>query len=96
MLKENGDRKATQDTFFILSVEEMKDEEKKYQRFRSERDCVKVNPEKETDWHWTRSASRDGASITWNVGASGYVGSSSAVNSDRFAPACVIGAKAIK
>ena len=48
VLKENGDREATLDTFFLLSVEEMKDEEKKYQRFRSERDCVKVNPEQET------------------------------------------------
>lgn len=62
VLKENGDREATLDTFFLLSVEEMKDEEKKYQRFRSERDCVKVNPEQETEWHWTRSASRGSAS----------------------------------
>lgn len=83
------------DTFFLLSVEEMKDEEKKYQRFRSERDCVKVNPEKETDWHWTRSAYRGNANNTWNVGASGNA-NVNAVNSNRFAPACVIGAKAIK
>ena len=74
----------------------MKDEEKKYQRFRSERDCVKVNPEQETEWHWTRSAYRGYASITWNVYASGYVYNGSAVSSYRFAPACVIGAKAIK
>lgn len=96
VLKENGDREATLDTFFLLSVEEMKDEEKKYQRFRSERDCVKVNPEQETEWHWTRSAYRGNAYYTWNVSASGYVTYNYAVSSNRFAPACVIGAKAIK
>ena len=74
----------------------MKDEEKKYQRFRSERDCVKVNPEQETEWHWTRSAGRGNASNTWDVFASGNVSYYYAVNSGRFAPACVIGAKAIK
>lgn len=96
VLKENGDREATLDTFFLLSVEEMKDEEKKYQRFRSERDCVKVNPEQETDWNWTRSANGGGTSNAWNVNAYGYVYGISAVYSYRFAPACVIGAKAIK
>lgn len=97
VLKENGDREATLDTFFLLSVEEMKDKEKKYQRFRSERDCVKVNPEQETDWHWTRSARRGNANGTWNVYASGNVNNGyTAVYSFRFAPACVIGAKAIK
>lgn len=96
VLKENGDREATLDTFFLLSVEEMKDEEKKYQRFRSERDCVKVNPEQETECHWTRSAHRGNASLTWFVYASGGVGNNGAVYSSRFAPACVIGAKAIK
>lgn len=97
VLKENGGRETTLDTFFLLSVEEMKDKEKKYQRFRSERDRVKVNPEQETEWHWTRTASRGTANFTWYVGASGNVFSYvNAVGSFRFAPACVIGAKAIK
>lgn len=96
VLKENGDREATLDTFFLLSVEEMKDKEKKYQRFRSERDCVKVNPKQETEWHWTRTAYRGYAYNTWFVNASGYVYYINAVSSGRFAPACVIGAKAIK
>lgn len=96
VLKENEDREATLDTFFLLSVEEMKDKEKKYQRFRSERDCVKVNPEQETEWHWTRSANRGYAGIAWNVNTYGYVYGISTVYSYRFAPACVIGAKAIK
>ena len=97
VLKENGDREATLDTFFLLSVEEMKDEEKKYQRFRSERDCVKVNPEHETEWYWTRSAYRGGSYSAWCVGSSGgvsYIGG--AIYAYRCAPACVIGAKAIK
>ncbi len=55
-----------------------------------------VNPEQGTEWHWTRSASRGSAYYTWYVSASGYVYNSHAVNSFRFAPACVIGAKAIK
>lgn len=96
-IKENGDRETTLDTFFLLSVEEMKDEEKKYQRFRSEGDCVKVNPEHETDWHWTRSASRGHSYDTWCVNYSGYVdGDGYAFDAYRCAPACVIGAKAIK
>ena len=96
VLKENGDREATLDTFFLLSVEEMKAEEKKYQRFRSERDCVKVNPEQETEWHWTRSAHRGNSCTTWYVSSSGYVSGDNAISALRCAPACVIGAKAIK
>lgn len=96
VLKENGDREATLDTFFLLSVEEMKTEGKKYQRFRSERDCVKVNPEQETEWHWTSSAYRGNSCYAWYVYSSGIVGSYSAINALRCAPACVIGAKAIK
>lgn len=96
VLKENGDREATLDTFFLLSVEEMKAEEKKYQRFRSERDCVKVNPEQETEWHWTRSAYRGNSYSTRYVDSSGYVNDSNAIYAYRCAPACVIGAKAIK
>ena len=96
VLKENGDREATLDTFFLLSVEEMKDEEKKYQRFRSERDCVKVNPEHETEWHWTRTALRGSSYYAWNVGSSGSVYDNYAIIAFHCAPACVIGAKAIK
>lgn len=96
VLKENGDRKATLDTFFLLSVEEMKVEEKKYQRFRSERDCVKVNPEHETEWYWTRSAVRGNSCNAWYVYSSGVVSDSGAIIALRCAPTCVIGAKAIK
>lgn len=58
---------------------------------------MKVNPEQETEWCWTRSAYRGTASLTWYVSASGYVGHDFyAAYRYRFAPACVIGAKAIK
>ena len=96
VLKENGDREATLDTFFLLSVEEMKTEGKKYQRFRSERDCVKVNPEHETEWYWTRSANRGDSCYTWCVDSSGSAGNGGAFGALRCAPACVIGAQAIK
>lgn len=93
VLKENDGRQETLDTFFLLSVDEMKDEAKKYSRFRTERDCVKVNADQETDWHWTRTAYRGYAYNAWNVYASGSVYSyDSAVYSYRFAPACVIAA----
>ena len=92
VLKENDGRQETLDTFFLLSVDEMKDETNKYNRFRTERDCVKVNADQETDWHWTRTAYRGSAVGTWSVHASGAVYGSSAVYSDRFAPACVIAA----
>lgn len=93
VLKENDGRQETLDTFFLLSVDEMKDEAKKYSRFRTERDCVKVNADQETDWHWTRTAGRGSANNTWHVTASGYVNSYYiAVYSFRFAPACVIAA----
>ena len=82
--------------FRRLLIPVLKENEKKYQRFRSERDCVKVNPKQETEWHWTRTAYRGYAYNTWFVNASGYVYYINAVSSGRFAPACVIGAKAIK
>ena len=97
VLKENGEREATLETNFLLSVEEMKTEGKKYQRFRSERDCVKVNPEHETEWYWTRTANRGSSYYTWYVGSSGTVTTSYyALYAIRCAPACVIGAQAIK
>ena len=97
VLKENDGRKETLDTFFLLSVGEMKDEEKKYRRFRTERDCVKVNADQETGWHWTRSAYKGNETSVWYVTSAGYVNSTVyAMFSYRFALACVIGAKAIK
>lgn len=93
VLKENDDRQETLDTFFLLSVDEMKDDEKKYRRFRTEHDYVKVNADQKTDWYWTRTAYRGNAYNTWYVGASGGVSDCGyAMYSIRFAPACVIAA----
>lgn len=94
-IKECDSDEETVDDFFLLSIEEMKDEEKKYARFRTERDKVKVDESGSTDWHWTRSAYRGNSSHTWYVHSYGYVYYGHAAGALRFAPACVIGAKAI-
>lgn len=84
------------DDFFLLSKEEMEDEEKKYAKFRSEKDRVKANEEGMTDWYWTRSASRGNSYGAWCMNSSGHViYDLDAANALRFAPTCVIGAKAI-
>lgn len=94
-IKECDSDEETVDDFFLLSIEEMKDEEKKYARFRTERDKVKVDESGSTDWHWTRSAYRSNSYGTWYVNSHGSVDGTDATNALRFAPACVIGAKAI-
>lgn len=93
-IKECDSDEETVDDFFLLSIEEMKDEEKKYARFRTERDKVKVDESGSTDWHWTRSATRGNSYGAWYVNSSSTFGYG-ATNALRFAPACVIGAKAI-
>lgn len=94
-IKECDSDEETVDDFFLLSIEEMQDKEKKYARFRTEKDKVKVNESGSTDWHWTRSATRYGSCLAWCVNSIGNVYGSSAAVALRFAPACVIGAKAI-
>lgn len=94
-IKECDSEEETVDDFFLLSREEMQDKEKKYARFRTEKDKVKVNESGSTDWHWTRSALRSSSYGTWYVYSHGNVYNVSATTALRFAPACVIGAKAI-
>lgn len=94
-IKEYDSDEETVDDFFLLSREEMQDKEKKYARFRTEKDAAKVNERGYTDWHWTRSAYRYYSYNTWYVYSSGLVGDNGATYAFRFAPACVIGAKAI-
>lgn len=85
----------TVDDFFLLSREEMQDKEKKYARFRTEKDKAKVNESGSTDWHWTRSTYRANSCGAWCVHSNGNVYYINATDAIRFAPACVIGAKAI-
>lgn len=85
----------TVDDFFLLSKEEMQDKEKKYARFQTEKDRAKADEYGTTDWHWTRSAYRGGSYSPWYVNLYGDVSASTATYALRFAPACVIGAKAI-
>lgn len=86
--KDNGPKgKETIDTFFLPSVEEMKGG---YVFFENEKKRVKITPERETNWYWTRSANRGGACSTWYVNPSGYVSYDRASWAYRFCPACVI------
>lgn len=95
-IKECDSDEETVDDFFLLSIEEMQDKEKKYARFRTEKDKVKVKESGSTDWHWTRSAYRDSSDCTLCAYSSGNVDNyCDAAYALRFAPACVIGAKAI-
>ena len=89
VLKKNDGGEDTLDTFFLLSREELEGEER-YRGIEAEKDRIKVNPDGETDWHWTRSAYRGPASYAWSVSPSGYVGVSYAASASRFAPACVL------
>lgn len=90
VLKDNSDGLNTEDTFFLLSKDELKDEKKRYAFFETEKDCVKINRKKDTAWYWTRSAYRGSAYFTWYVNTSGYVGNSSASTAFRPSPACVL------
>ena len=85
--KDNGKFPETYDVFFLLSKEEL---EGGYEYINTEADRVKVDENGETDWHWTRSASRGNANSTWCVNASGCVDYSYARWAYRFSPACVI------
>lgn len=86
--KDNGPKgKETIDTFFLPSVEEVKGG---YAFFENEKKRVKITPEGEMYWYWTRSANRGSAYFTWYVYPSGTVNSGDASWASRFYPVCVI------
>lgn len=86
--KDNGlKEKETIDTFFLPSVEEVKGG---YAFFENEKKRVKITPEGEMYWYWTRSAYRGSAYDAWYVYPSGSVSISRASWAIRFCPACVI------
>lgn len=90
--KDNADRKPTEDTFFLLSLDEFEEDKTPYPFYKGgEISRVKATENGETDWHWTRSAYRGYAYITWIVYAGGYANDNYARYALRFAPACVIG-----
>ena len=89
VLKKNDGGEDTLDTFFLFSREELEGEGR-YRGIETEKDRIKVNPEGETDWHWTRSAYRDIAGLTCFVNPSGSVYGSTATGALRFDPACVL------
>ena len=86
--KDNGPKgKETIDTFFLPSVEEVKGG---YVFFENEKKRVKITPEGEMYWYWTRSAYRGSAYDTWCVTPSGNVYTNGASWASRFCPVCVI------
>lgn len=90
--KDNADRNPTEETFFLLSLDEYKEDKTPYPFYKGgEINRVKADENGETDWHWTRSASRGNAYNAWLVSAGGYAYSNNARDAIRFAPACVIG-----
>lgn len=92
VLKDNTDGVDTEDVFFLVSKDELKDEKKRYAFFRTGRDCVKVNKDGETEWHWTRSAYYNSLCHAWSVGASGYTFFGAASHVYRFSPLVVLSA----
>ena len=92
VLKDNTDGIDTEDTFFLVSNDELKNKKKRYAFFETEKDCVKVNKNGETDWYWTRSATRSNACIVMNVNSSGYVYYAHAWGANTYAPLVVLSA----
>ena len=85
----NDDRDDTEDTFFLLSKDEL---EGKYEFIKTERNRVKVNKRGETEDYWARSANRTYSYRTCLVSNTGYVGSGTASWVRGVSPACVISA----
>lgn len=85
--KNNKWEKDTLDMFFLPSVEEVKGE---YAFFKNEKKRVKITPEQEKDWYWTRSAYRGLAYGAWCVSPSGHIISGHASWTCRICPVCVI------
>ena len=92
VLKDNTDGIDTEDTFFLVSNDELKNKKKRYAFFETEKDCVKVNENGETDWYWTRSAYRSNAYFVMYVYSSGNVSITYAWNAITYAPLVVLSA----
>ena len=85
--KNNEWGKDTLDMFFLPSVEEVKGE---YAFFENKKKRVKITPEEEADWYWTRSTYRGLAYGAWCVSPSGHIISGHASWACQICPACVI------
>lgn len=84
--RENTSGVTTIDRVSLLSLDEIKDPEKKYAFFETEKDRVKVTRDGETWSHRLRSAYRGIACSTWNVNSDGYAYYSYAWSANRFSP----------
>lgn len=83
--------KTTVDKVSLLSIEEIKNPEKKYDFFDTKKDCVKVDKDGETMPYRLRSAYRGSAYGAWFVGSDGYAYSDSAFGAYRSSPLVTIG-----
>lgn len=90
--RENTSGVTTIDRVSLLSLDEIKDPEKKYAFFETEKDRVKVTRDGETWSHRLRSAYRGIACSTCNVNSDGYAYYSYAWSANRFSPLVTIGA----
>lgn len=89
--RENTSGVTTIDRVSLLSLDEIKDPEKKYAFFETEKDRVKVTRDGETWPHRLRSAYRGLACYTWYVSSDGSTYSKDARNASRFSPFVTIG-----
>ncbi len=89
--RENTSGVTTIDRVSLLSLDEIKDPEKKYAFFETEKDRVKVTRDGETWPHRLRSAGRGNAYNTWHVYSSGSAGNYIAWSTSRFSPLVTIG-----
>ena len=89
--RENTSGVTTIDRVSLLSLDEIKDPEKKYAFFETEKDRVKVTRDGETWPHRLRSANRNNASNAWNVGSDGVARDDNAWNVSHFSPLVTIG-----
>lgn len=89
--RENTSGVTTIDRVSLLSLDEIKDPEKKYAFFETEKDRVKVTRDGETWPHRLRSASRGYANNAWIVNSGGGAGNNYAFYAYRSSPLVTIG-----
>ena len=89
--RENTSGVTTIDRASLLSLNEIKDPEKKYAFFETEKDRVKVTRDGETWPHRLRSAYRGVANYAWSVDSDGSAYYDGARNESRFSPLVTIG-----
>lgn len=89
--RENTSGVTTIDKVSLLSLDEIKDPEKKYAFFETEKDCIKVTEDGKTWPHRLRSAHRGCAYYAWFVYSDGSADYGNAFRAYRSSPLVTIG-----